>query len=105
MNYIFAVDAPIISILPRSPYKICGNTALVLLCTAEGLPVPQVRWSNSTDAINSYASGEKALVIKKEFVNTSITCIARNFAGGIEHITEKSITIIYEWYLIFKIFS
>ena len=97
---LFAVDAPMVTILPQPPYTIC-DTALVLLCTAEGLPVPQVQWYCLNKPMEYPALKEKALVIRKNIMPNIMmcTCSARNYAGKKERITKKHITIKRTWYV------
>lgn len=87
-----------VTVLPEPPYKIC-DTALILLCTAEGFPVPQVQWYCSNKSMGFPGLKEKALVITKYTVATSMmcTCSARNYAGKKERITKKHISIKHTW--------
>ena len=88
------------TVLPKAPYTIC-DTVLILLCTAEGFPVPQVQWHCSNKSMGFPALKEKALVITKNIIATNMmcTCSASNYAGKKERITKKHISIKHTWYV------
>ena len=96
----FAVDAPLVTVLPQPPYTIC-DTTLVLLCIAEGLPDPEVQWHCSNKSMGNPDLKERVLVIRKGIVPTTMmcTCSARNNAGKKERITKKHIIIKHAWYV------
>jgi len=94
--YILSIDAPLISIVPQSPYMINVGDEAVLNCTAEGRPDPTVQWYKDSTAVNPITSSfQQQFIVPTNFSHTTVyTCVGTNVVGGIKHTRFASITVI-----------
>ena len=89
------IDAPVVSILPLSPYTIHVGDQASLWCRAQGLPTPTVQWYKDYKAI--YDSADlllQVLYIPTNAPHTTVyTCVARNNAGQMNQTTNSTILV------------
>ena len=65
-----------------------------IICTAEGLPIPTVKWYNDTKLVDSSTLSHLILDIPTNITHiTTYTCIATNYAGNQTHTSESKITV------------
>ena len=71
-----------------------GDTEKII-CTAEGLPIPTVKWYNDTKLVDSSTLSYLILDIPTNIThNTTYTCIVTNYAGNQMHTSELKITVV-----------
>ena len=94
--FILSLDAPIISIVPQSPYMINVGSLGLLYCRAKGKPVPTVQWYKDGTAVNPIPSPfQQSFIVPTDISHTTVyTCMGTNYAGGLKHTRSANITVI-----------
>jgi len=94
--YILSLDAPLISVVPQSPYMIDVGDEAVLDCRAKGRPDPTVQWYKDNTAVNRITSlFLQSFIVPTNFSHTTVyTCVGTNYIGGIKHTRSVNITVI-----------
>ena len=92
------LDPPQLTMFPAdSVYHIRVYTSLKLVCTAEGNPVPSVRWYKNGIPVTSHRQSFNTLSVSSNVLNSmEYRCEGINHIGKSKHIKEATITVKVE---------
>ena len=97
--YILSLlDAPVVSISPPSPHRVCVGDFVLLLCNAKGLPVPTVQWYQGSTTVKPVPElSEQVYYVPTSTPHTTLyTCVSRNMAGGTTHTATLNVSVIVQ---------